>query len=115
MLRFKNEKEAKQYLTNKIPNTRASSALHKGDKGHDTLKDVYNQAVDALRHLQSVNGHLLHTGPVGARIEAPKSRADTDNIGKGILDALQGIIYKNDKQVACIREHKGEDIFEGLI
>lgn len=36
--------------------------------------------------------------PVGAR----QGRKDVDNLVKGLLDALQGVLYKNDFQVQCL-------------
>ena len=36
----------------------------------------------------------------------PTTKPDTDNIVKSILDSLNGIAYKNDKQVVDLRVRK---------
>jgi len=112
MLRFKNEKE---FRNSGVLNTRKASTIHKDNLGNESIDTAYKQAVEAICMLKGINGDMLHSGPVGFRIEFPDSQADTDNLSKGVHDALQGIAYKNDKQIITQRSHKGEDVFAGLI
>ncbi len=56
--------------------------------------------VAALRH-----GRPMLTGPVRLFIDiyGARKNADWDNLGKGISDALESIMYANDKQVRYAR------------
>ena len=54
----------------------------------------------------------LHKGPFRIDVEIHgKCRADIDNVLKGVLDALNGVAYRDDKQCieARVRLFKGED------
>jgi len=50
-------------------------------------------------YLTAHNAPIPLTCPVGIGWIATKSYADRDNIDKAILDALQGVVYRNDRQV----------------
>jgi Holliday junction resolvase RusA-like endonuclease len=41
------------------------------------------------------------TGPVQVRIQTfgARANADVDNLAKGVLDSMQGIVFSDDKQV----------------
>lgn len=74
-------------------------------------KRVYDQALEILRCLKSFNPDSLYAGPVKICVEADgDSRCDMDNIFKAIADGLQGICYKNDRQVKAFNfVHKDYD------
>jgi len=42
-------------------------------------------------------------------------RADIDNLIKGVFDAMQGVLFKNDRQVKAVRAAITEDIGEDKI
>lgn len=67
---------------------------------NDAINEVYKQAMETIRDLESRCKDFLFTGPVGVEAEfTGKTRADIDNLGKGILDSLERIFYENDRQV----------------
>jgi len=67
---------------------------------NDTKDEVFKQAVEAIRDIQGLMPDFLFRGSIGLKVTVEgKTRADIDNIFKGVSDALQGLIYKNDKQV----------------
>lgn len=66
----------------------------------DPTAKVHKFAMETLPVLQSFCRSHLHTEDIAAKVEIKhRSRADVDNVLKGILDALQGIVYENDRQV----------------
>ncbi len=91
------ESEYKRLLF-KEKNT-GSSPIHKSDQGAD-LQQAYETAVQAIRDIKGFMCDYLLPGDFELRTHTiGKTNADSDNIHKGIRDALEGIIYINDKQV----------------
>lgn len=67
---------------------------------NDPTAKVHKFAMETLPVLQSFCCSHLHGGDIAVKVEIKhRSRADIDNVLKGILDALQGIVYENDRQV----------------
>lgn len=65
------------------------------------LRYLESQERVAWQYRKQMVGREMLTGPLSVRILAcvPKSkhhRSDIDNIGKGLVDAAQGIVFKND-------------------
>lgn len=80
---------------NKVHSTKSSS-IYKSDE----RKHAYQLAVSTLHDLQGIMCNSLSGSSF--RVETypeTKSRADLSNLHKGVEDALQGIIYKNDRQI----------------
>jgi len=77
----------------------SSGPLHQSDKKSGQVK-AYDDAVETLRHIQGlVPGHFF-AGDVGLSIEVVgRTTADLDNIFKAVADGLQGLVYKNDRQI----------------
>lgn len=48
----------------------------------------------------------LQSGPKALRSAAPTSRPDADNVAKAILDALNGVVYRDDAQVVRLTVNK---------
>jgi len=60
---------------------------------------VVRQKLSSVSSLFEVSSGLLFGGNFKIEVEIyGKSRADGDNILKGILDALQGVAYDNDRR-----------------
>lgn len=84
---------------------RVHSARKKGTlrKGNPKVK-MGKQAVPEIQTRFPCCSDVFFSGPFKIEIEIfGKIRADIDNIGKGILDALNGIAYKDDRQ--CVSSH----------
>ena len=63
-------------------------------------REVYRQAVQALRDLQGSCQTDLYNRPVRLTVDVyAKTQGDYDNCFKAAADSLQGYAYKNDKQV----------------
>jgi Holliday junction resolvase RusA-like endonuclease len=74
---------------------------------------VRRQAISAVPGLFGTGPMGLHAGPfaIEVTIHGP-CRADIDNIAKGILDALNGTAYVDDKQcVELIVRRQSQDSF----
>ena len=71
--------------------------------------NYYGERYETWRSLVQVaalqHGRPMLEGPVMLFIDIHGARrnADWDNLGKGISDALEGIFYKNDRQVRYAR------------
>lgn len=83
-------------------------------QGRYFLSKEYKEFEDAVKLITKAQykGEVL-TGEVGMQIIAlykNKVHPDTSNLSKSICDALQGIVYKNDKQIAelYVRRFEGE-------
>lgn len=64
------------------------------------LDEAYDFAVQTLHDIKGFISPLWDRGIVESRfVFTGTTEADYDNIIKGVHDALQGVIYKNDKQV----------------
>lgn len=75
-----------------------------------TRKGVYyGERYEAWRSIVQVaalqHGRPMLEGPVRLFIDiyGARKNADWDNLGKGISDSLEGIMYKNDRQVRYAR------------
>ena len=63
------------------------------------------QAIPGLRRASAVG---LHSGPFKIEVQIiGKCRADIDNVLKGILDALNGVAYSDDKNCVDARVFRG--------
>lgn len=92
-LRFRSERELKKILN--IPSS--SCRPLREDNATD---EVYKQAVQTIRHIQSIMHDLLSRNDIELKLVVKgKTRADIDNIFKGVADSLQGLVYENDKQI----------------
>lgn len=80
---------------NKIYGAGSSGTIHSDNKIHT----VYKQAMEAIRYLQSINSNMLYGGNIKIKSKIFTNKGDGSNIFKGIEDALQGIVFKDDKQV----------------
>lgn len=69
-------------------------------RSDDTTANVCKSAVSAVHNLQSFGFGCIFDGNVRVTVEIHgNTKADSDNCLKGILDALEGFAYRNDKQV----------------
>lgn len=77
----------------------SSGSLHAGNAQSDTER-AYHQAKQALRDIQSACPGEFFTGPLSLSVEIyGNKRADVDNLFKAVADGVQGVGYKNDKQI----------------
>jgi len=82
----------------KAKNT-GNSPIYKDDK-KASFEQEYNKAIQTIRYIQGSMPDLLFVGSLKLRVIIfGKSEADGDNIFKGVADAMQGVAYKNDKQI----------------
>ena len=103
--------EYRNMVRDGVSGSRKASAIRK-DHAED---EVYKQAMEALRHIQSFSSDMLHRSDVGIKMQFPReSRADVDNLSKAILDALQRVVYYDDKQVKHIIAYFSEDDIKEL-
>jgi len=103
-----------------------------------TKNGTYNNAdyttyKSVIAHtFKSIHGNKKSTNPIAMKIdfffEIPKSwskkkkesaswhisRPDTDNLVKGVKDALNGIAYKDDSQVCYLQARKQYAQFSGI-
>ena len=92
-----NRMTAKEYRNaiNRVLHTRQACAVRK-DNSETKTRESAIQKVQKLRGSGQVG---LQTGPFRAEVEIHgQTRADIDNILKGILDALNGVAYQDDRQ-----------------
>ena len=108
-----------------VPAPRANTRSGQGGYYADPRYDYWKQQVQAaaLNAVGGVRPHhanrvALHVAIgrertiVDVRFEDTKAegQADVDNLAKGIMDALQGILYRNDRQVMYLSAEKGADV-----
>ncbi len=73
------------------------------------MGNYYGERYEAWRSIVQVaalgHGRPMLAGPVRLFIDiyGARKNADWDNLGKGISDALEGIMYANDRQVRYAR------------
>ena len=94
-----NRMSKKEYLReiNRVHSARKGSSLRKDN----SKTKVRKQTVSSLQGVLRSNKPLLHEGPFRIEVEINgKCRADIDNVLKGVLDALNGVAYNDDRQ--CI-------------
>lgn len=66
----------------------------------DTKAEIRKYAISPLLHIQADCTSKFYTRNVLLEVRLPRlGRADTDNVFKGIADAIQGLAYANDKQI----------------
>ena len=79
----------------KIQNTRSSSSVRK----NNSKSKICKQTIPKIQKIQSNSEDFLFIGNFGIKIKATgESRADIDNIAKGILDSLEKVAYANDRK-----------------
>ena len=87
-------------------NTRSASALC----ADDSKAKIRKQAMEAIRDLQGCCPTNFFDSSVKLTVDVhAKTKADYDNIFKGIADSLQGFAYRNDKQVRGAGEGRIHD------
>jgi len=83
---------------NRVRSPRNSGSLRKDD----AKAKVHKRPVQALSRICRIGSHGVHQGPFEIQVDIRgKCRADIDNVLKGVLDALNGVAYTDDKQ--CTR------------
>jgi len=86
-------------LKNNLLRTR-NSPVHKDNGKDGEIEAVYHKANEALFHIKSLVPGVLFTKFVRLEVEFFGNKsADVDNVLKAIADGLQGVGYKNDKQI----------------
>lgn len=76
----------------------------------DKRYEAYREAI-AYSYLAAVKMRM-HEGPVGLKVifcMPNHRRVDIDNLLKGVMDALNGLAYKDDSQVTTILARKTYD------
>jgi hypothetical protein len=70
-----------------------------------TTTKVLRQTISEIQGILNNYKNILFIGSFGIEIETNSTKADIDNIAKGIIDALQGFAYTNDKacQEICVK------------
>jgi Holliday junction resolvase RusA-like endonuclease len=93
-MRFSSEAEFKRWSNRR--STRDPRAICKDN----ATSKVPFEAMEAVQRVQSISAGLYGTHSVGLTILiSNQTRADADNVFKGIADALQGLAFENDKQI----------------
>ncbi len=83
---------------NEVNKVHCSRQINSILSDHAALK-VRKQAVSTISKLRRSSKDVLHTGPFRIEVEIHgKCRGDIDNVLKGILDALNGVAYQDDRQ-----------------
>lgn len=82
---------------------------------NDPKTKVHRQAISAVPGIRGTGPMGLHDGSFAMEITIiGETNADIDNIAKGILDALNGTAYVDDRQcVELIVRREGENNFQG--
>lgn len=84
-----------------------------------SLTNEYRTFKEELGYLarEQMIGKKMLLDALGLDIEYfyKKHEKDIDSFIKPVLDALQGIVYSNDKQVKYLNVRKHQDITDGLI
>ena len=80
---------------------------------NDSKTKILRPSVQKVRSVQRNREMGLHSGPFSIEINIfGKCRADIDNVAKGILDALNGVAYSDDRQcVELIVRRIGQNNF----
>ena len=102
---FENKVSREEYLNevNGVRNPRKTSAVRKDN----ARAKASVQTVPKVSGVQGSGTDELHAGCFEIEIEIHgKVRADIDNIGKGIMDALNGVAYVDDRQCTGINIRK---------
>ena len=83
-----------EYKAIQVQNTGQSSAMH---SNYEKAK-VLRQAVSEVRSLQGNRPPVLFPGQFGIKVKIHTNRRpDRDNVEKGILDALNGVAFVDDR------------------
>ncbi len=99
-------KETRNYGNSGILRSRPASSIRKGyAKIKARVKTV--RSIPSLRGFGSPD---VHSGPFKIEISIHgKCRGDIDNILKGVLDALNGVAYVDDRQCKSALVYKDSD------
>ncbi len=92
-----NRMTAKEYRNaiNRVSSTRTARSLRQDN----TKTKARKPTIQKIQKLRGSDKMGLPTGSFRAEVEIyGKTRADIDNILKGVLDALNGVAYQDDKQ-----------------
>jgi Holliday junction resolvase RusA-like endonuclease len=66
---------------------------------NDAKTKIRGQAIQKVQTVLGTCSKSIHKGPFRIEVEiVGKCRADIDNVLKGVLDALNGVAYIDDKQ-----------------
>lgn len=88
------------------PATRAAERRARAayvESGGPRFPDGSALTLDVILYVARPRSHLLKGGTLskrGREFPVPRSKPDTDNAAKLILDALEGVAFRNDLQVA---------------
>jgi hypothetical protein len=103
MIRNKLTKEAYKREINKICCSRQASSIRKNNPETKVLR----QAVGEIQRILPHCTNFLFPGRFGIEIcVVGYLRGDVDNVGKGILDALQSTAYGNDRDCDDFRSYR---------
>jgi len=76
-------------------------SIHKNHKDDEPFQEVYDEAITALRDIQSFVQDVFFTEPIGLSVKVNGNKqSDVDNILKAVADSLQGVCYKNDREIS---------------
>lgn len=98
-------------MTLTLPYPPTVNHMYRRARGHLALTPealAFRHAVRMIAMMQDVRPI---TGPVAVFIDVyrPRRRGDLDNVLKAVLDALNGIAYRDDEQVEQINANRYED------
>ena len=64
----------------------------------------------------AVERYVIFTGPVEVelRVSGANALADVDNLGKACLDAMNGVVYTDDRQIDCLVVERLHDDKRGV-
>lgn len=98
------EKRIISFLVDGTPVPKQSFRYVRGG-GYIPLRVKNWQSLVSIAAREAMNGSDLISGPVSVSIVfclKTERRCDLDNLSKGTLDAMRGIVYRDDSQVVAL-------------
>ena len=98
-------------MTLTLPYPPTVNHMYRRARGHLALTPEALAFRHAVRTIAMVQDVRPVTGPVAVFVDVyrPRRRGDLDNILKAILDALNGVAYRDDEQVEQINAQRYDD------
>lgn len=98
-------------MTLSLPYPPTVNHMYRRARGHLALTPEALAFRHAVRMIAMVQDVRPITGPVAVFVDVyrPRRRGDLDNVLKAVLDALNGVAYRDDEQVEEIHAHRYED------
>ena len=98
-------------MTFTMPYPPTINHMYRRQRGHLALTPEALAFRHAVRMIAMVENIRPLDGPVAVFLDVyrPRRRGDLDNILKAVLDAMNGIAYRDDEQVEEIYAHRYED------